>query len=274
MAWLGLLDYWTGPEISVSIFYLVPIALTGWVLGGRWAMGMAALATVIWFWADAVTGYSYASPLIPYWNAVIRFGYFIVVSYLLAFVRTTLERERTLSRTDPLTGALNKFALQEFAGAELERLRRYPHPLSAAYLDLDNFKYVNDRFGHAVGDELLIAVAGVLRRVLRKTDAVARLGGDEFAVVMLETDARAARKAFLKAQAALLAAMRARAWPVTFSIGVVTFAEPPASTEVMLEQADAAMYHAKHRGKNRVAYRTVGPGAVASEAPSGQRATA
>jgi diguanylate cyclase (GGDEF)-like protein len=173
-----------------------------------------------------------------------------------------------------LTGVLNKFALREFAAAELERLRRYPHPLSAAYLDLDNFKYVNDRFGHAVGDELLIAVAVTLRQVLRKTDVVARLGGDEFVVVMVETDARAARKAFLKAQAALLAAMRAREWPVTFSIGVVTFTEPPASVEAMLEQADAAMYHAKHRGKNRVAYRTVAAEVPDHEAVGERQATA
>ncbi len=260
VAWLGLIDYWTGPDLSTSIFYLLPIGLTGWVLGGRWAMFMSALATLVWFIADVATGATgpgYASTLAPYWNALIRFGYFILISYLFSFVQSTLERERTLSRTDALTGAMNGYALREFGERELERLRRYPHPLSVAYLDLDNFKYVNDRFGHAAGDDLLIAVVSTLGQVMRKTDLVARLGGDEFAVVMVETSPEAARRAFVKAQAALLSAMKERRWPVTFSIGVVTFVEPPASLEAMLAEADAAMYWAKHRGKNRVAYRVV-----------------
>ena len=267
---LGLVDYWSGAELAISIFYLAPIGLTAWVLGGRWAMGVAALATLIWFWADAATGSVYQVEFIPYWNALMRFGYFVLISYLFAFVAQTLERERRLSRTDTLTGALNKLAFGEVAEAELERLRRYPHPLTVAYLDLDNFKAVNDQHGHAVGDELLISVASQLRSSMRKTDIVTRLGGDEFAILMLETGPEAARKAFIKVQANLLNAMNKRGWPVTFSIGVVTFLQPPAGTEEMLALADRTMYRAKHRGKNRVVYDVV----RSDEPERWQRATA
>lgn len=256
---LGLLDYYTGPDLSVSIFYLLPISLTAWLLGGRWAMVMSAVAMLSWLWADVAAGELDRPAFIPYWNALIRFGYFVIVSYLFAFIRGRLESERILSRTDPLTGAMNKLAFSEFAESELNRVRRYGHPLSLAYIDLDNFKAVNDTWGHKAGDKLLTAVVNTLKQVMRKTDLVARLGGDEFAVVMIETRPAEARRAFVKAQASLLAAMEKNNWPVTFSIGIVTFLEPPETVEELLHVADTLMYRAKRRGKNRVSYEIVPP---------------
>ena len=254
MGFLGLVDYWTGPELSVALFYLIPIVMTAWVINGRWAMIVSGVGMVCWLWADLVGGNVYTYSLVPYWNAVLRFAYFVIVSYLTAFVRSLLVLEHTLSRTDPLTGALNKLALNEFAEYELSRSARYPHPLSVAYIDLDNFKLVNDRLGHAVGDELLKVVVTTLNGVMRKTDRVARLGGDEFAVIMVETRPEDARRAFVKAQTSLLSTMRERGWPVTFSIGIVTFLEPPESVDELLSAADDLMYRVKHKGKNRVAY--------------------
>ena len=254
---LGLLDLWTGAELSFSIFYLVPVGLIAWRAGGRWAMVTSCVATLGWTWADFSDGWVYAHSAV--WNAFIRFIYFALVGYLVASVKSSLEREHRLSRTDALTGAMNKFAFQEFTEAELERVRRYPHPLSIAYIDLDNFKAVNDTHGHAEGDRVLKTVVEALQTVMRKTDAVARLGGDEFAVVMIETNPDEVRQAFSKAQTSLLAAMRRERWPVTFSIGIVTFLEPPHSLDDMLNIADELMYSAKNNGKNRAAYRVVSP---------------
>ena len=255
---LGLLDYWTGPDLSVSIFYLLPIGLTAWLLGGRWAMVMSAIAMLSWLWADVTYG-ELQQGFVPYWNALIRFGYFVIISYLFAFIRGRLEQERILSRTDPLTGAMNKLAFGEFAQNELNRIKRYKHPLSLAYIDLDNFKVVNDTWGHKTGDKLLVTVVETLQDVMRKTDLVARLGGDEFVVVMIETKPAEARRAFVKAQESLLAAMKKHEWPVTFSIGIVTFLEPPETVEALLHAADTLMYRAKRRGKNRVSYEVVPP---------------
>ena len=254
---LGLLDLWTGAELSFSIFYLVPIGLIAWRAGGRWAMVTSCIATLGWIWADFSDGWVYAHSVV--WNAFIRFIYFALVGYLVASVKSSLEREHRLSRTDTLTGAMNKFAFQEFTEAELERVRRYPHPLSIAYIDLDNFKMVNDTQGHAEGDRVLKTVVEALQTVMRKTDAVARLGGDEFAVVMIETNPNEVKQAFSKAQTSLLAAMRRERWPVTFSIGIVTFLAPPASLDDMLNIADELMYTAKNNGKNRAAYRVIAP---------------
>ena len=273
---LGLIDYWSGAELSLSIFYLLPIGLTAWVMGGRWAMVTVTAATLSWLWADAGGG-AYLSPAVVYWNACIRFIYFSLVGYLLHHLRSALAAARTMSRTDSLTGALNKLAFKEVAQEELERVKRYEHPLSIAYIDLDNFKHVNDTRGHAAGDELLSVVVKTLKRVMRKTDAVARLGGDEFAIIMIETREAEARRAFLKAQASLLSAMQERNWPVTFSVGIVTYLEPPGSVNDMLVAADTLMYTAKHSGKNRVAYQVVAstrspkPRVAVSHTPGAER---
>ena len=265
---LGLVDYWTGPELSVAVFYLLPIVMTAWLVGGRWAMIVSAVGMLCWVWADFADGNVYTHPLIPYWNAALRFVYFVVVSYLTDFIRALLAREHALSRTDPLTGALNKLGLNEVAESELNRVKRYPHPLSVAYIDLDNFKLVNDHLGHGVGDELLRQVVATLQHVMRSTDRVARLGGDEFAVLMVETRPEDARRAFAKAQVSLNAKMRERNWPVTFSIGIVTFLEPPESVADLLGAADALMYRVKHRGKNRVAYGVVAARRETSASPT------
>ena len=262
VGFLGLLAYWTGPELAFSIFYLVPVSLTAWIVGRRWGIAMAVAAMLCWLWVDLYGGNRYSQSFVPYWNAFIRFGYFMIVSYLFDFIKGQLARERELSRTDPLTGALNKLAFQEIAERELERVKRYPHPLSIAYIDLDNFKQVNDKYGHAKGDALLKEVVTTLNTVMRKTDAVARLGGDEFAVVMPETEADNARQAFIKAQASLLGSMARNGWPVTFSIGIVTFIDAPETVDELVSVADAFMYKAKGAGKNRILHHVVMTGSV------------
>jgi diguanylate cyclase (GGDEF)-like protein len=113
-------------------------------------------------------------------------GMFLVVVVVLSSLRGAWEREKIHARTDSLTGVSNARAFFEVAAVELARARRYQRPFTIAYLDLDNFKQVNDRFGHEVGDDLLQIVARTLREGSRASDFVARMGGDEF-VVLLET---------------------------------------------------------------------------------------
>ncbi len=167
--------------------------------------------------------------------------------------RAALEQEKRLSRIDPLTGLANRRAFYE--GAEVERARsvRYVRNLSMAYIDLDNFKHVNDQFGHEMGDQLLVVVANILRSGLRQSDMAARLGGDEFAVILPETDHLGACRATSKLHELLTQAMQDNDWPVTFSMGVVTFESLPATTEEMIQKADELMYTVKHSGKNRIA---------------------
>jgi diguanylate cyclase (GGDEF)-like protein len=166
-------------------------------------------------------------------------------------VRALYERERDLSRTDALTGLLNRRAFVERLERERERHARFPRPITLAYLDVDNFKRVNDTHGHAAGDELLITAAEAMEETVRSVDSVGRLGGDEFALLMPETDAAAAKLAIEKVQRRLRDAVQGREWSGTFSIGVVTFESVPGSAEEMLEKADALMYSVKQSGKDR-----------------------
>jgi diguanylate cyclase (GGDEF)-like protein len=133
-----------------------------------------------------------------------------------------------------------------------------PCPFSLAYIDLDDFKWVNDTPGHGTGDNVLRLVVESLEQSTRATDVVARLGGDEFAVLFPETGADAGSEAALHIRLVLLDSMRKNDWPVTFSIGMVTYNEPPASVDEMIKAADTLMYSVKETTKNAVRSSVVG----------------
>src|SRR5205085_680354 len=139
---------------------------------------------------------------------------------------------------------------------ERSRTVRYGRPLTLTYLDLDAFKQVNDTLGHAVGDELLKTVANTLRSSVRASDIVARVGGDEFALLLPESGVGTAEVVLRKLQSRLLHAMQEKQWPVTFSMGAITFLQIPHSCDDMLHSADQLMYEVKSHGKNGVAVET------------------
>lgn len=140
----------------------------------------------------------------------------------------------------------------ELLSWEVERFRRHQRPLTLAYLDVDNFKTVNDSYGHSVGDQLLRSLSHTLKTNIRSVDIVARLGGDEFALLLPETDYRSAQVVVTRLQDKLLAAMAVKSFPVGFSIGVVTFLSLPESIDEMIELVDHLMYDVKNSGKNRL----------------------
>jgi diguanylate cyclase (GGDEF)-like protein len=132
-------------------------------------------------------------------------------------------------------------------------------------MDLDNFKTVNDLKGHEGGDEVLRQVAQALRKHTRQSDVVARLGGDEFVALFPETGSVPAREAVQKVLGQLLGAMRKGNWPVTFSIGAVTFECPMNTVRETLKLADDLMYAAKKDGKNSIRYAVWKDAVVASD---------
>jgi diguanylate cyclase (GGDEF)-like protein len=146
----------------------------------------------------------------------------------------------------------NSHAFAEVARREIANAHQLQFPISIAYLDCDNFKAVNDASGHHVGDEVLRVVARSIAGQLREFDLVARLGGDEFAILLPGASVAMADKAVLRVRRELLAAMARRGWPVTFSIGVITFLTPPADPDEAIRISDCAMYAVKGNGKNRV----------------------
>lgn len=165
-----------------------------------------------------------------------------------------LERARRLANTDGLTGLYNHRHLQERLSDEIQRAERYGRPLSLIMADLDHFKRFNDAFGHPRGDEVLIAVAGALRKLSRSTDVVARYGGEEFTLILPETSLDQAKAVADRAREcveALELGSERGGSRITLSLGVAAH-HLGASKEELLTQADEALYRAKRAGRNRV----------------------
>ena len=253
---LAALDYVAGPDVSLLLFYLVPIFLAAWFVGRRASVVLSLLSGASWLVVGATTESHFSNPVIAYWNVAMRFGLILIISLVVAAFKRTLDNERALARTDYLTGAENSRSFYEQADAEINRARRHNHPFTVAFMDIDDFKLVNDRFGHSAGDELLRAVATTIKFNVRAIDVVARLGGDEFAVLLPETGNDAAQVVFRRIRHNLIEIARRHKWPVSLSIGAVTWETPPASVDEMLRATDALMYTAKHTGKNTIRHRT------------------
>ncbi len=261
---LGLLDYLSGPDVSLFVFYIAPVFLGVWFVG-RGAGLLMCVASALSFWLVAeLTAEHFSTRAVPYWNAAVRLGFLVAFTLVVSALRRAHEHERELARTDYLTGAVNFRHFTELAAVEINRAQRHEHPLSLAFMDVDDFKVVNDRFGHSAGDALLRAAAETIRGGLRSIDVVARLGGDEFAVLLPETGVEAAETVVRRLRRSLLGLARERRLPVTFSIGVVTWDTPPANVNEMLKSADRLMYAAKRSGKNRIRHETWGEPANAA----------
>jgi len=247
---LGIIDYATGPDLSLFIFYLIPVFIATWFTG-RWAgVVFSVLSALAWSLADRFS----ATIIIPFWNLSVEVVFFLIVTNFLSLLKTSLEHEKYLARTDHLTGAVNRRHFMELATLEIERARRYGRPLTLSYVDLDNFKVINDTLGHNMGDTLLKLVVKTMRDHIRTTDIIARLGGDEFVILFPETGLPTAETVADKIQQKLLDAMASHSWPVTFSFGVVCFNTPPGSIDQMITFADKVMYEVKNGGKNRVKF--------------------
>jgi diguanylate cyclase (GGDEF)-like protein len=253
---IGVVDFLMGYEMAFSVFYVLPVALVTWLTSRRLGLMTSLAGAFVWLGADVATGHPYSYPLIPIWNTLIRLAFFVIITLLLSALKRTTEREREFARIDNLTGAVNPRFFYDLAQMEIDRFQRYEHPFTLAYIDLDNFKTVNDQFGHPKGDQVLRIVASSARKYLRKTDVIARLGGDEFALLLPETNEESARVALSKIQDGLLEEMRLGNWPITFSIGVLTCSAAPHTTEELVRMADELMYSVKHDSKNSIKYST------------------
>ena len=254
---LGVLDYYTGQELVLSALYVLPLVLVTWYAGRAWGASNAIVSAVIWLTVDIVD-YQHTNLLYLLLNAAIFLTLFLVVVYLMGKLHRAMQRLEDSSHQDSLTGALTSDFFYECLDKESERLERYGHPLTLAYLDLDGFKAVNDHFGHPTGDDVLRRVVNCVRSRLRKTDLVARLGGDEFVFLCPETDEVAARSAVTEVVARLTQEMRLGGWPITFSIGVITCYQAPGSSAELVQMADKQMYSVKLTTKDGVSYETYG----------------
>ena len=284
---LTLADQAVGSAISayanacaaMAILLLVRPAYAAMLYAAAWAWvawGLGSVASGPDTLANARVNAASAS-LLSFWVSVLLWRRFVQTELLqraLADTNRMLERNQvqleTLATTDTLTGLLNRRALWDRALVELARARRERTPLSLLVLDLDNFKQVNDRWGHMVGDAVLRHVTALMQGAVRRTDVVGRLGGEEFVVVLpqegVEAGNRLAEKLRLRIadtpmpwedMALTNTVDTASGLPMTVSIGGVSL--PPGgqvSLELLLDEADKALYRAKAEGRNRVVWAT------------------
>lgn len=227
------------------------------VLGTLLVGGISSLASMALFAAIASLR---DGAIDGFWLAFAGFAPILlagpVVAYLLELLRRLAAAKgeiEELARRDPLTGLLNRRAFFEMARAALERAREQPVPLTLLVLDADHFKAINDRHGHAAGDDALKLIAATLLGATRQYDLVGRIGGEEFAVLLRGA---APDEAGLVAErivsAVRLADFRRAGRPVALSISVgIAVLEPGLDLDALFARADAALYAAKRGGRGR-----------------------
>jgi len=238
------------PAVAVSRSPRLAMAAMGFVLAAYLGLDAATQAVPASYplTAAQTTAFRWLSITVVF----LMFGY--TARYYVRRVQDAERQLAELATTDPLCGLWNRRFFLQRAQAELERARRYGHRLTLVMADIDHFKLVNDRNGHAVGDHVIRHVAGLMQAGLRASDIIGRWGGEEFVMLLQTTDAAEA--------AAVCERLRATAertpWEggsvtmgVTLSLGLAEV-DPGQGLEHAIRQADAALYAAKHAGRNRV----------------------
>jgi len=246
-----VLNVRTGADLRLGILYVVPVLLAASYDGLGWGIAFA-LATALLRFGVGIDQLPLDTSLQV--RLLNEAGYLTVVGVAIAGLsqlRRTQAQLELLATHDPLTTVLNARAFASQVAQELGRNRRYGRPLALIYLDLDDFKRVNDAHGHATGDAVLRLVADAMRGAVRQADFVGRLGGDEFGVLMPETDGSVAHSVANRLAGGIRTVFRGTP-SVTASIGVVAVTGTEAGSDELLRKADQAMYEAKQAGKDRV----------------------
>jgi len=234
---------------SLDVFFCLPIIQTAHLAAIRSsrrsdpkiATFLAISLALVW----SATEVSLAWPDFPIvafvWNAFTRSVIFTVIGRILI----KLWREREYSRKDVLTGLANRRELIERLATEQGRSKRSGKPYSLLFIDIDNFKAVNDLHGHQIGDEVLTTMSEILLLSSRKVDVVARLGGDEFVVLLPETDEPSCDILIGRIESSAKRTFEVRSWPISISIGRTTHIGAAEDVDGVIELADKNMYEAK-----------------------------
>jgi diguanylate cyclase (GGDEF)-like protein len=253
---VGVVDSHCGPEYSFVTLYFIPIFIGAWFLGREAGYFLSFACALTWLITQLIGRpfHDYNSAI--YWNDFMGLMLFIMTAVVVSSLRGALDREHGLSRTDHLTDIPNRRRYYELVEAEINRNQRYGEPFTIVFIDIDNFKFINDNLGHTEGDALLRRVALSMASAVRNTDTVARVGGDEFALLLPNTGEIFARRVAKKLSLQLQLDIE-NTWPITFSLGLVTYNQTNGNINDVIGLADRHMYKVKNAGKNSMSHETV-----------------
>ena len=254
---IGAVDFYSAYELGLSAFYLISIYAVSWLAGRNPGVFIAIISAAIWNIMPLFSEGQYDRSFLTYSNMAVRMFLFIGTAMVIAKLKDKMILEQKHSRIDFMTGAGNVKSFYELAALELDRGKRYNHSFTTVYIDCDNFKQVNDSFGHKKGDELLRLIARTVRAVVRTTDIFARIGGDEFILLLIETNLDSSQKIVQRLRKRLLAEVKQNEFGVTFSFGVATFVNLPDGVDELLHKSDALMYEAKKQGKDIIVHEEI-----------------
>jgi diguanylate cyclase (GGDEF)-like protein len=248
VAAVGAVDLTLGGDVTVSVLYVVVVAGVAWIGSRAGAVVVAAAAAV----ATGVAGLAQ----VPATAAASTAAIVLVVAALTAIgvarVHDALIDQQRSAAYDSLTGALSRHGFDTVAEHARLRAGRDGQFLSVAYIDFDEFRHINDAHGRDLGDDLLVRFASAVSASVRSTDVFSRVGGDRFLLLLPDTDARSALVVLERVRSILEEAGKGLDHPVTASIGVATYRNPPDSVEGLVVGADLLMYEAKERGGDTV----------------------
>ncbi len=254
---IGIYDYWAGSEISATLFYLLPILISSW-FGKKWSGYITALISSLAYVASYWHLHEYITISLFVWNIFLRIVIFSFFVYFITQIRkkvVDLNLDNVLSpRVDQLTRILNSRGFYEILEVEIKRLERYKKPVAIVYMDVNNFKAINDNFGNTGGDHLLFSFAQTMKRHIRTSDVMARIGGDEFVFLLPEADMEGLKAFVTKIQDLLENMAEQKEWPVTFSFGATLFMKAPDTVDEMTAIPEEQMRLAKKQDKNSTRY--------------------
>jgi len=246
-------DFRGDPSVPFLMVYFIPVLWMSWTVSWWAAMAIACLNGLAWIALTIFVRSKGGPSWPPIWDGF-RGVMYLGVSCMLCIFQRLVELEKKLATEDPLTGLGNRRAF--FAGArrEISHARRHRQPLTVALVDVDDFKQINDRWGHLQGDKVLLWIGKTLRSQLRSEDILARVGGDELAILLSDGTAQSARVVMEKIHDSIQKSVYELGVSVSVSIGVATFHPVPETVEDMLQAADRQMYRVKQKGKNNLEY--------------------
>lgn len=244
-----------GSAITFTLLYLLPIVLVSWYSGFWYGVVLSVICITEWVFIQFIGGIEPRHRLIFVIDIFTKLAIYLFIIIILLRLKKSLDIEKMLSRKDFLTGVYNRQGFYEILDLELYRMNRNHWPLTIAYLDVDNFKTINDTLGHQTGDKLLIQMTEIIQKHIRKSDTLARVGGDEFILLMPESNIEQAKKSVDKLRLLIMEMMRLNNWQSSVSVGAGIFSQWDSSPEEIVHTVDRLMYEVKKDAKNNVVYK-------------------